>query len=154
MNDLLITTLDPILPGSPVVYIPELGRYIKATNPVRLFLDDQWDLPDRYPGSGWTCVRTVQEAQAILRFYRGRVTHLSLDSDLGAPDGLEGPDLTAWLSAEYFVDGNDFWPTAAATVRVGRRWRGISKTHGATLGRIPSSPPSSKFQEIKCIVIL
>jgi len=129
MNDLLITTLDPILPGSPVVYIPELGHYIRAALPVRVFLDDQWDLPDRYPGSGWTCVRTVQEAQAILRFYRGRVTHLSLDSDLGAPDGLEGPDLTAWLSAEYFVDGNDFWPTGVITVH-SRNSQGRAKMEG------------------------
>lgn len=115
-KDLLTTTLALIPPGVKVHYIASLGKYIRAMDPVKIFLDDQWDLPDRYPGDEWTCVRTVQEARALLRFYAGKVTHLSLDSDLGATDGLEGPDLTAWLAQVYFLEGNDFWPTESITI--------------------------------------
>lgn len=129
MADVLITTLDPILPGTIVDYVSSLGKYVKATNPVQVFLDDQWDLSDRYPGSGWTCVRTVQEAKALLQFYQGRVTRLSLDSDLGAPDGLEGPDLTAWLSEMYFLEGQDFWPSGVVSIH-SRNSQGRAKMEG------------------------
>lgn len=77
---------------------------------MKLFMDDQWELPDRYRGTEWTYARTVEEAMGLLRANKGKVTHLSLDSDLGEGN-LEGPALTAWLSEEYFANGEDFWPT-------------------------------------------
>jgi len=43
---------------------------------VKLFVDDERGAPD-----GWTIARTFEEAMAILA--TGRVTHLSLDNDMG-----------------------------------------------------------------------
>lgn len=79
---------------------------------MKIFLDDQWELPDRYPGKDWVCVRCVSDALALLRANKGGVTHLSLDGDLGEqPDELQGPNLTEALAELYFTFGEDCWPT-------------------------------------------
>jgi hypothetical protein len=92
---------------------------------MKIFLDDQWELPGRNPGEGWVCVRTAKECVDLLQQNQGRVTHLSLDSDLGFeyPDVRdygdfiigEGPDVTMWLAMNTarFVD---FWPTEFITI--------------------------------------
>lgn len=92
---------------------------------MKIFLDDQWDLPGRNPGDGWVCVRTARECVDLLRANIGNVTHLSLDSDLGFkyPENPEygeviigeGPDVTAWLAMNV-IEGIDFWPTEVITI--------------------------------------
>lgn len=84
---------------------------------MRLFLDDESQLPGRNPGPGWVCVGTVVEAKLYLQEFKGQVTHLSLDSDLGTGiDDNDGPSLTYWLSEQWFVNGEDFWPTESCTI--------------------------------------
>jgi hypothetical protein len=78
---------------------------------MKLFVDDQWELPMRFPGPGWSFVRSVAEAKLVLTANQGKITHLSLDSDLASDDGLDGPDLTAWLSEQYFINSADYWPS-------------------------------------------
>lgn len=82
----------------------------------KLFVDDEWTLPGRFPGCDWICVANIEEAKRVLIQNKGKITHLSLDSDLGLGDGKEGPDLTAWLSEEWFLNGNDYWPTESLTI--------------------------------------
>lgn len=84
---------------------------------MKLFVDDEWELPGRYPGDDWVCVKTVAEAIAVLTIMEKRVTHLSLDSDLGT--GIadeEGPAITAWLSEQWYCNGQDFWPTESCKI--------------------------------------
>ncbi len=83
---------------------------------MKVFLDDQWPLPGRYPGDGWHCVSTVAQAKEILCYFRGRITHLSLDGDLGDDQIEQGPDLVLWLCEQFYADGNDFWPIESLTV--------------------------------------
>ena len=90
---------------------------------MKLFVDDEWDLPGRYPGDDWVCVPTMRKAQFLLAAHQGKVTHLSLDHDLGL--GEHGTELTFWLSEEWFLNARDFWPTESCTIHsrnpVGRR---------------------------------
>lgn len=99
---------------------------LKEEGDMKLFLDDQWEMPDRFPGAGWTFARTVTEAKQILIANQGQVTTMSLDSDLAASDGLEGPDLTAWLSGEFYQHNKDYWPTKAIYLHT-RNSQGRSK---------------------------
>jgi hypothetical protein len=68
---------------------------------IRLWLDDVRLAPE-----GWTHVRSVNEAIAILRERAGEVAEMSLDHDLGdfAEDGGDGVRLVLWM-AEH-----DVWP--------------------------------------------
>lgn len=92
---------------------------------MKLFVDDQWDLPDRFPGEGWTCVRTAEEAIGLLYLNKGKVTHLSLDADLGEGKA-QGGDAVAFLAEQWFRDLQDFYPTEELTIRsrnpVERKW--------------------------------
>lgn len=83
---------------------------------MKIFLDDQWFLPERYPGDGWCCAQTVQQAKELLDCFRGSVTHLSLDGDLGDEQIEQGPDLVIWLCEQFYTECNDFWPTESLTV--------------------------------------
>lgn len=83
---------------------------------MKIFLDDQWFLSGRYPGDDWHCVQTVQQAKELLIGFRGSVTCVSLDGDLGDDQIEQGPDLVLWLCEQFYTEGNDFWPTESLTV--------------------------------------
>lgn len=63
---------------------------------MKVFLDDC-----RSPPDGWVLVKTVPEAQELLR--TGVVEELSLDNDLGSEE-LEGYKLVDWMAE------SGFWP--------------------------------------------
>lgn len=74
---------------------------------MKLWLDDV-----RTPPPGWHWVRSVNQAIVALTTAGTKVTHMSLDHDLGSfePDGGDGIKLTYWM-AEH-----DIWPTAGIRV--------------------------------------
>lgn len=83
----------------------------------KVFLDDEFLLPDRCPGEDWICFSKAFDVICFLEDYQGQVTHLSLDSDLGTGVAeSEGPSVTAWLSEQWFVHGKDFWPTESCKI--------------------------------------
>jgi hypothetical protein len=56
---------------------------------VKLWLDDQWDDPEapkRHPPEGWTPVKTVQDAIALITAAGDLLEAVSLDNDLGTPE--------------------------------------------------------------------
>lgn len=83
---------------------------------MKIFVDDQWEYPDRYPGDGWLCVRTFREAVEALMTHRGKVSHLSLDSDLGDVGTQGGPAIVEWMAEMWFTNQVDFWPTESLTL--------------------------------------
>lgn len=62
---------------------------------IKLFLDDVRPAPE-----GWMLVTNVEDAKLVLMKYR--VTHLSLDHDLGE-NVQSGYDLVKWIEERYFV---------------------------------------------------
>lgn len=83
---------------------------------MKVFLDDEWEQPDRYPGDSWICVRTVEDARFLLVRNRGKVTHLSLDHDLGTGE-FEGHHLTRWLLESLNEEPSlDFYPTEEISI--------------------------------------
>ncbi len=65
---------------------------------MRIFLDDE-----RRPPEGWTLVRWPQEVIALLQTHK--VTHLSLDHDLGNDERGTGYDVIVWVERAVAVDG-------------------------------------------------
>ena len=69
---------------------------------MKVWLDDLRDpLYHCLDGTGWVWVKTVEEVIALLQ--TNKVTHLSLDNDLGL-DQLEGHVIIEWMI------NNDIWP--------------------------------------------
>lgn len=68
---------------------------------MRVFLDDERPAPP-----GWTLVRTAEEAIALLE--SGQVEQLSLDHDLGTPDGPTGYDVLVRIEKILFDEQIDF----------------------------------------------
>ena len=65
---------------------------------MKVFLDDV-----RLPPEGWVLVRTVEEAIAALKAFK--VTHISLDNDLG--EGFkEGHEVSKWIEFITFTNKN------------------------------------------------
>jgi hypothetical protein len=60
---------------------------------VKIYLDD-----DRLTPDGWLRAYSYDDAIALLRKYRGRVSHMSFDHDLGALDVLNGLDALGYDS--------------------------------------------------------
>lgn len=64
---------------------------------MRIYLDDI-----REPKtSGWTIVRTANEAINLIKKYRNEITEISFDHDLG-DDEMTGYDVAKWIEAECF----------------------------------------------------
>ena len=85
----------------------------------KVFLDDD-RMPSQIYGEGankrWTVVRNIDDARELL--LTGKVTHISLDNDLG--DGFEeGHKLLSWMIE------NDIWPSDFVEV------------HSANIARAP-----------------
>lgn len=66
---------------------------------MKVFLDDIRSTP-----AGWTRTYTVHETIELLK--TGKVTHLSLDHDLGTK--LDGHDVLVWIEEQVAI--NDFNP--------------------------------------------
>jgi len=60
---------------------------------MKVFLDDERDTPE-----GWTRVKTPEEAIELLK--TDRVTHLSLDHDLGLSDDRTGYAVLLWIEKQ------------------------------------------------------
>lgn len=85
---------------------------------VKLYLDDDRQTPD-----GWVRVYGIEQAKTVLR--SRRVSHLSVDNDLGSLDPkTEGFNLLNWL--EETVHDDPTFPVPIITV------------HSANAGRAPS----------------
>jgi hypothetical protein len=63
---------------------------------MKLYLDDERATPE-----GWERVYTAPEAIAMLE--TGKVTHLSLDHDLGLPEAGTGYDVCLWVEQRIFT---------------------------------------------------
>lgn len=115
---------------------------------MNLWLDDMRPAPP-----GWQWVKTVQEAQALLR--TGDVEHASLDHDLGAcaacmggmteEDWLRATNFTQMPQCEHFGTGytlvcwmeeHNVWPTNKPTVH-SRNPAGAAKMRAAIDRRFP-----------------
>jgi len=68
---------------------------------MKLYLDDQRPAPE-----GWALVKTPEEAIELLK--SNRVTHLSLDHDLGLSEDRTGYAVLLWIEQQC-VEG-DFVP--------------------------------------------
>lgn len=100
--------LHSILAGDSSVTLAELGQMlfelgfdvsIAATpRPLYLWVDDVRDVPQHYAGKGAVVARTAAEAITVLQ--QGRVTHISLDHDLGAPEAGTGYDVAVWIEKQ------------------------------------------------------
>mgnify|MGYP005830656367 CR=1 FL=1 len=67
---------------------------------LKVFLDDERNPPD----NSWVCVRTPQQAIALLAC-SGMVKELSLDHDLGDDEGIgTGYDVVLWLEEKVYSD--------------------------------------------------
>jgi two-component sensor histidine kinase len=73
---------------------------------MKLWLDDVREPPDL----GWTWVKTVTEAIRVME--TGKVTHASLDHELGE-DQPEGRRLVLWMAE------NDIWPSESLNIHSG-----------------------------------
>jgi hypothetical protein len=62
-------------------------------NQLRLWLDDEREIPDEYN----TVVRTVEQAKALIM--QGNVEAISLDNDLGV-GYTQGHELAKWIKEE------------------------------------------------------
>lgn len=62
---------------------------------MKLYLDDQRPAPE-----GWTLVKTPE--QAIEHLKSNRVTHLSVDHDLGLSDDRTGYTVLLWIEERCF----------------------------------------------------
>ena len=65
---------------------------------MKLYLDDQRPAPE-----GWALVKTPEEAIDLLK--STRVTHLSLDHDLGLSDDRTGYTVLLWLEEQCATAG-------------------------------------------------
>ena len=65
---------------------------------MKVYLDDERPTPP-----GWTACRWPDEVIALLR--TGKVTHLSLDHDLGDDARGTGYDVLVWLEEAVALDG-------------------------------------------------
>ena len=65
---------------------------------MKVFLDDE-----RMAPKGWITVTSAEDCIALLKL--GKVTHLSLDHDLGNPDdGSTGYTVLTWLEEQVFLE--------------------------------------------------
>ena len=104
----------PSVQCSPNVALCQNGVTMRT---YKVFLDDEFLLPDRYPGDDWILFSRASDAIWFLELNPGQVTHLSLDSDLGTGNAeSEGPAVTAWLSEQWFLHRKDFWPTESCKI--------------------------------------
>ena len=62
---------------------------------MKVFLDDERPTPD-----GWVRAFTAPEAIELLK--TGKVTHLSLDHDLGPQEAGTGYDVCLWVEEKVF----------------------------------------------------
>ena len=65
---------------------------------MKVYLDDVREAPD-----GW--FRTLTAAATIRILEGGRVTHLSLDHDLGPEENGTGYDVLLWLEDQVYTQG-------------------------------------------------
>lgn len=68
---------------------------------MKLYLDDERPTP-----SGWERAYIAPEAIELLK--TGKVTHLSLDHDLGPEEAGTGYDVCLWVEEQVFDRGFDF----------------------------------------------
>ena len=66
--------------------------------PMKLYLDDQRPAPE-----GWTRVQTPEDAIELLK--ANRLTHLSLDHDLGLSDERTGYAVLLWIEQQVVENG-------------------------------------------------
>lgn len=64
---------------------------------MKVYLDDVRKTPD-----GWVRVYWPDEAIKLLR--TGKVTHISLDHDLGDDDRGTGDDVVTWLQKQVYIN--------------------------------------------------
>lgn len=80
------------------VWIYSLNITLDCGGKMKLFMDDLRDTP-----SGWERTYTVEETKAVL--LTRKVTHLSLDNDLGSLDHTtEGYNVLDWLEEQVYND--------------------------------------------------
>jgi len=65
---------------------------------MKVYLDDERETP-----AGWT--RTYWPEDTIVLLQTGKVTHLSLDHDLGDDDRGTGYDVVLWVEEAVFLRG-------------------------------------------------
>lgn len=65
---------------------------------MKLYLDDQRPAPE-----GWALAKTPEEAIELLK--SNRVTHLSLDHDLGLSDDRTGYTVLLWIEQQCVESG-------------------------------------------------
>lgn len=103
---------------------------MKTTQDIKLYLDDERATPD-----GWLRVWGIEQAKVILR--TRKVSHLSVDNDLGNPDPTtEGFNLLNWLEEQVHFDPT--FPVPVITV------------HSSNAGRVPSmKQTAAKLESIR-----
>jgi hypothetical protein len=72
-------------------------RLSKHLNEMKIWLDDV-----RQPPSGWIHIETVEELIPFFKKNRNKITHLSLDHDLGE-NIMSGYDFITWLEKMVFT---------------------------------------------------
>ena len=65
---------------------------------MKIYLDDMRQAP-----IGWTLVKTAQEA--LIALSTEKVTHISLDHDLGDDESGTGYDVILWIEREVIING-------------------------------------------------
>ena len=68
---------------------------------MKVFLDDERPTPE-----GWVRAFTAPEAIELLK--TGKVTHLSLDHDLGPPEAGTGYQVCLWVEEQVMTEAFDF----------------------------------------------
>ena len=72
---------------------------------MKLYLDDERPTPE-----GWERAYTAPEAIELLK--TGKITHLSLDHDLGPEEAGTGYDVCLWIEEKIIDTAFDFTPPA------------------------------------------
>ena len=89
---------------------------------------------ERSPPDGWALVRWPDEAIELLK--TGKVTHLSLDHDLGDDERGTGYDVLLWLEEQVLAHG--FQPPAKI------------KIHSANSGARPKMEAAIRSIQSRC----
>jgi hypothetical protein len=83
---------------------------------MKVYLDDERPAPE-----GWTRVKTPEEAIELLK--SNRVTHLSVDHDLGLSDERTGYTVLLWIEEQVVESGFAPPPITVHSANVGARTR-------------------------------
>ena len=111
---------------------------------MKVFLDDPRPTPE-----GWVRAYWPDEVIALLR--SGRVTHLSLDHDLGDDARGTGYDVVLWIEQAVAFDG--FVPpaivvhsaNAPASMKMEQGIRSIARLHAAQVSVMPDGAAGERY---------